>query len=189
MAAQLTQAHHCLHQKKEVHNSNKTFTFQLLVLGISHPLKLFTMKIFMLLPLLSMGMLPANKSSVTVEKNSAPQNYLSLVSNNNQQPGTPTETGDCRMPAIVFKSQEYCRAELKDFEFDAHFTVTGATVYFSGTNFKNPEKAFIVSNSLKPIKPLMDRCAPGSVITFDDVKVVGPDKEKRTIPGITIVLY
>jgi hypothetical protein len=147
------------------------------------------MKLLTIIPLLSIGVLPINNQSVHVEKNTSPQNYLSLVAGNNQQVGTQTETGDCRMPAVVFKNQEFCRAELKDFDFDAHFSVTGATVYFSGTNFKNLEKATITSSSLKPVKNLMDRCAAGSVITFDDVKVIGPDKEKRTIPGITIILY
>jgi len=148
------------------------------------------MKLFTLIPLLSIGILPIHNQSTKVEKNIPVQNYLSLTAGNNQGIGTQqTESGDCRMPAVAFKSQEYCRAELKDFDFDAHFDVAGATVYFLGANFKTTEKGFITSNSLKPVKSLMDRCVPGSVIIFDDVKVIGPDKEKRTIPGITIVLY
>lgn len=63
--------------------------------------------------------------------------------------------GQGRIASIVFKNQDYCRAELKDFEFDAHFSIVSATVYFSGANFKTLEKGFITSNSLKPIKNLM----------------------------------
>ena len=94
-----------------------------------------------------------------------------------------------RLSSVVFKNQDYCRAELEDFEFDAKFSVLSATVYFSGTNFKEVERGYITSNSLKPIKKLMDRCLPGSVVVFDDVKVKGPDNLVRTIPGVSLTLY
>ena len=93
------------------------------------------------------------------------------------------------MSAAVFKAQEFCRAELKDFEFDIHYSVVSAVVYFYGANFKNAEKAAITSSSLKPIKTLMDRCIPGSIVIFDEVKVIGPDNKLRTIQGLSIVLY
>ena len=94
-----------------------------------------------------------------------------------------------RLSSVVFKNQDYCRAELDDFEFDAKFSVLSATVYFSGANFKDVERGYITSNSLKPIKKLMDRCLPGSVVVFDDVKVKGPDNLVRTIPGVSLTLY
>lgn len=95
-----------------------------------------------------------------------------------------------KMRSIVFKSQEYCRAELpQDFEFDVKFKVVSATVYFSGANFRGVEKGYITSNRLKPVKELMDRCIPGTMVVFDDVKVVGPDKIIRTIPGLSLLLY
>ncbi len=99
------------------------------------------------------------------------------------------EAGYGKMSAVVFKNQDYCRVELKDFEFDAKFIVVSATVYFSGANFKTVQRAAISSNSLKPIRNLMDRCSPGSIVVFDDVKVKGPDNETRTIPGISLTLY
>ena len=94
-----------------------------------------------------------------------------------------------RMRAIEFKSQDYCRAEAPDFEFEVQFKVQSATVYFTGANFKGVEKGVINSNSLKPIKDLMNRCIPGSVVIFDDVKVIGPDKIERTIPGTSFRLF
>ncbi len=94
-----------------------------------------------------------------------------------------------RMRAIEFKSQDYCRAEAPDFEFEVQFKVQSATVYFTGANFKGVEKGVINSNSLKPIKDLMNRCIPGSVVIFDDVKVIGPDKIVRTIPGTSFRLF
>jgi len=147
------------------------------------------MKQLILFPLLSLGMLSATDHFENDEKPATFSGYLSLEERSNENGGAQQETGSSRMPAAVFKAQEFCRAELKDFEFDAHFIVTGATVYFSGANFKNPEKATITSSSLKPIRSLMDRCVPGSIIIFDEVKVVGPDNIKRTIPGVSIILY
>jgi hypothetical protein len=146
------------------------------------------MKQFLLFPLLSIGILPMNNPTVHVEKTTT--HYSSPVDGNNGLGiGGQTESGGCRMSAAMFKNQEFCRAELKDFDFDAHYSIVGATVYFSGANFDSPKQGTLTGSSLKPIKSLMDHCTPGSIIIFDDVKVVGPDKVVRTIPGISIMLY
>lgn len=100
-----------------------------------------------------------------------------------------SQSHDEKITSIAFKSQQYCRAEVKDFEYDARFSVVSATIYFSGANFKNVEKGTITSNNLEPVKKLMERCIPGSVVTFDDVKVIGPDNEVRTIAGTTFRLH
>lgn len=96
--------------------------------------------------------------------------------------------GKIRMPAVAFKAQDFCRADLENFDFDTKYNITGATVYFSGAGFQNVQTAAISSNSLAPIKALMARCIPGSVISFDNVKVSGPDGA-RTIDGKSIALY
>jgi len=96
--------------------------------------------------------------------------------------------GKIRMPTVSFKAQDFCRAELEAFDFDTKYSVVSATVYFSGANFANVQTASINSNSLAPIKALMARCGPGSVISFDNVKVSGPDGQ-RTIDGKSIALY
>ncbi len=97
-----------------------------------------------------------------------------------------------RMPSNVFKAQDFIRAELLNFDFDARFNVTGATVYFAGAGFSNSgsiQTASITSGSLAPIKSKMDLSKPGSTVTFDDLKVVGPDGRTRTIPPVSFVLY
>jgi gliding motility-associated protein GldM len=96
--------------------------------------------------------------------------------------------GKIRMPAVAFKAQDFCRAELENFDFDTKYSITSATVYFSGANFANVQTAAITSNSLAPVKALMQRCGPGSVISFDNVKVSGPDGP-RVIDGKSIALY
>ena len=97
--------------------------------------------------------------------------------------------GGTRMTAGSFKSQQYCRAELENFDFDAKFSVVSATVYFSGANFANVQTQILNGNNLGPLNSLIQRAGPGSSITFDNVKVQGPDGKQRNIQGVGIVLY
>ena len=97
--------------------------------------------------------------------------------------------GGTRMTAGSFKSQQYCRAELENFDFAANFSVVSATVYFSGANFSNVQTATLSGNNLSPLSSLIQRAGPGTSITFDNVKVQGPDSKQRTIQGVGIVLY
>lgn len=95
-----------------------------------------------------------------------------------------------RIAAVDFKAQDYSRAEMPpDFNFDVKFTVVSATVYFTGAGFPNVEMGYISSNSLKPVKPMMDKCKPGSIVVFDNIKVKGPDNLTRTISSISLRLY
>jgi gliding motility-associated protein GldM len=97
-----------------------------------------------------------------------------------------------RMASNVFKAQDFIRAELLGFDFDARFNVTSATVYFAGAGFSNSgsiQTGSITSGSLGAIKSKIDLCKPGSTVTFDDLKVVGPDGHTRTIPPVSFVLY
>jgi gliding motility-associated protein GldM len=96
--------------------------------------------------------------------------------------------GKIRMASIAFKSQTSCRAELENFDFDLRYSVVSATVYFSGANFPNVVTASINGNSLGGLSAFISRCGPGSVISFDNIKVSGPDGV-RSIEGKSIALY
>ncbi len=96
--------------------------------------------------------------------------------------------GKVRMPSVSFKSQQYCRAELEAFDFDTKYSIVSATVYFSGANFPNVATAQINGNGLAGLANFISRCGPGSVVTFDNVKVSGPDGV-RVIEGKSIALY
>ena len=116
------------------------------------------MKHLIFLPLLSVGMLPVNNNATHVEKNISTANYLSFTDSKNESPLSGTqEPGQSKMSSVAFKSQQFCRIELKDFEFDVQFKIVSATVYFSGTNFRQVEQGVIASASLKPVRSLMDR--------------------------------
>ena len=97
-------------------------------------------------------------------------------------------SGRPRVPAVEFKNQQFSRAELENFDFDLRFSVVSASVYFSGAGFPSVVQTSITSGSLGNLSQNMQKCIPGSSITFDNVKVSGPDGT-RTIDGITIQLY
>jgi len=94
-----------------------------------------------------------------------------------------------RVQSVVFKNQQFCRADLENFDFDARFSVMSATVYFSGANFPSVAIATINSGSLAGLSAQLAKCIPGTSITFDNVKVQGPDGSTRVIPGPGFILY
>ncbi|MFT3680794.1 MAG: hypothetical protein QM791_11015 [Ferruginibacter sp.] len=135
------------------------------------------MKSLLAFPLISIGILSFNQTAIV---NS---------SGDQQKPAVQADPVTNKMPAAVFKNQDFFRAEIPDFPFDVHFEVKGATVYFSGANFNAVQRGAITSGSLEPVKKLMQRCGPGSIIVFDDVKVLGPDNRLRQIQSTSIVLF
>jgi hypothetical protein len=146
----------------------------------------------LLLPLLSsICFTPINNQFTSIEKPTTATSCLASKENKKENFEITFQDGAGykKISCVEFKNQDYCRAELENFEFDTHFTVVSATVYFSGTNFRNTEKGFIISNSLKPIKHLMDRCKPGSIVLFDEIKVKGPDNNVSTIQGLSLSLF
>lgn len=89
--------------------------------------------------------------------------------------------------SAVFKAQQFCRADLENFDFDARFQVVAATIYFTGAGFPVPQPVTINSNNLGSVAQ-MAKCQPGSSVIFDQIQVVGPDGSKRTIqaPGFLL---
>jgi hypothetical protein len=127
------------------------------------------------------------KASITVNADKKPTTFEFRVKRI-PDPVFKVGSGKVRMPSVEFKSQQFCRAELENFDFDLRFNVVSATVYFSGANFPNVATATIQGNNLAPLSSFISRCGPGSVVTFDNVKVQGPDG-LRPIEGKSIALY
>ena len=149
------------------------------------------MKHLLFLPLLSIFILQGNTASDLINKNITTTKQLSFVDNRNEATALSLqpEPGNEKRLAADFRKQEYVYAELKDFEWDVHYSIVSATVYFSGENFRGVESVVINGPSLKPLNNLKARCVPGSIVIFDNVKVKGPDELVRTIAGLTIRLY
>ncbi len=94
-----------------------------------------------------------------------------------------------RVQSVVFKNQSFARADLENFDFDARFNIVSATLYFSGANFPSVQSASISGGSLAGIQGQLSKCIPGTSVTFDNVKVQGPDGVVRSIPGPGFILY
>ncbi|HMK05077.1 MAG TPA: gliding motility protein GldM [Ferruginibacter sp.] len=98
-------------------------------------------------------------------------------------------SGGGRLQAVVFRNQQFVRADLENFDFEAKFAVTGATVYFNIPGDRNVNSVTLTSGNLGSAKSLMDKLVPGSTVTFDNIRVVGPDGQTRTIqnpPGFSL---
>jgi gliding motility-associated protein GldM len=98
-------------------------------------------------------------------------------------------SGGGRLQAVVFRSQQFVRADLENFDFEAKFQVTGATVYFNNPGDRNVKQITLSSGNLSQAAQYMQTLAPGSTVTFDNIKVVGPDGQPRTIqnpPGFSL---
>ena len=96
--------------------------------------------------------------------------------------------GSSRIATVSFKNQQFCRAELENFDFDLKFNVVSATVYFSGAGFPSVAQGSISSSSLGSISAQLQRCVPGSVVSFENIKVSGPGGT-RSIEGRSFALY
>lgn len=94
-----------------------------------------------------------------------------------------------RVQSVMFKNQQFARAELRDFIYDYHYSIVSATVYFSGANFPSLQQATITGGNLAPIQNLLSKCIPGTSVNFDNVKVQGPGGPVKSIPGPGFILY
>ena len=98
-------------------------------------------------------------------------------------------SGGGKMQAVVFRSQQFVRADLENFDFLAKFNVTGATIYFSNPGDRSVKQVSLTSGSLGPAAAYMQTLVPGSTVIFDNIRVVGPDGQPRTIqnpPGFSL---
>ena len=97
-------------------------------------------------------------------------------------------SGKPRVTAVEFKNQQFARAELENFDFDLKYNVVSATVYFSGAGFPSVQRTELNGGNLGGLSSFLSRCGPGSIVTFDNVRVAGPDGT-RSIEGRSISLY
>ena len=98
-------------------------------------------------------------------------------------------SGGGKLQAVVFRGQQFVRADLENFDFEAKFSVTGATVYFTNPGDRNVKQVSLTSGNLGAASEYMKSLVPGSTVIFDNIRVVGPDGQPRTIqnpPGFSL---
>lgn len=69
------------------------------------------------------------------------------------------------------------------------YVVESATVYFSGAGFPKIAVLSLSGNTLSQLNEYTGRCTSGSVVTFDNIRVKGPNGYYATIDGLSISLY
>lgn len=131
--------------------------------------------------------MPGQKAVITVMADKKPSSFEFRLKRI-PDPVFKVGSGRARVPSVEFKNQTNCRAELENFDFDLRFSVVSATVYFSGAGFPNVKQVQITGGSLAPLSALMSQAGPGTSVSFDNIKVQGPDGQ-RTIDGKSITLY
>ena len=129
------------------------------------------------------------KASITVNADGKPSTYEFRIK---RIPDPILKVGPSsggRLQSVMFKNQSFARAELENFDFDARFSIVSARMYFSGANFPSTQEGTITGGSLAPVQGYLAKCIPGTSVTFDNVKVQGPDGVVRSIPGPGFILY
>jgi gliding motility-associated protein GldM len=127
-------------------------------------------------------------ASITVNADGKPSTF-NYRTKRIPDPKFKVGSGKARVPAVEFKNQQFCRADLgDDFLFDLKFNVVSATVYFSGAGFTSTQVGTINGNGLGSLANFIAKCQPGSSITFVNIKVQGPDGV-RVIDEASIALY
>ncbi len=129
------------------------------------------------------------KASITVDADGKKSTYEFRVKNIPPPVLKVGPSGGGRVQSVVFKNQTFARADLENFDFEYHYSVVSATVYFSGANFPSVATATISGGNLSSIAAQMQRCIPGTSITFDNVKVQGPGGPVMSIQGPGFILY
>lgn len=86
------------------------------------------------------------------------------------------------MPASVFKEQDGVSLSTKDFPFETHFEITSFTLTMDGDQ-ESIHSFNCQGSSFSPMakQSILQNIKPGSVVTIEDIRVLGPDNRNRKI--------
>jgi N-acetylmuramoyl-L-alanine amidase len=71
---------------------------------------------------------------------------------------------------------------------NVNYRIKDAQLYFSGKGFDNVVMVQLVSGDLNPAKPYLDKCMPGSAITFDNVRIISEDSHIKKAEGFGLLV-
>lgn len=87
--------------------------------------------------------------------------------------------------ASVFKSQAGVRAVLENFFYETQFNVTSFRITGDGEGFPDlMEETNTGAAWSGRAKNIVDRVRPGSFVTIEDIRAVGPDGRTRRLPAL-----
>lgn len=89
------------------------------------------------------------------------------------------------IPASVFRAQAGVRAVLENFFYEAQFNVTSFRLIGEGEGFDDFMEVTNTGAAWGPqAQAIVNRVRPGSIITIEDIRCVGPDNRTRKLPSI-----
>jgi gliding motility-associated protein GldM len=93
-----------------------------------------------------------------------------------------------KIPAAYFKSQAGVRSILENFYYETNFSVTSFHITADGAGFED----FVEKNNSGAVwneaRPIIDKCRPGTYITIDQIKAIGPDGRSRPLSPLVFSL-
>jgi hypothetical protein len=93
-------------------------------------------------------------------------------------------SGD-NISAAAFRSQAGVRAVLENFFYDAQFKVTSFRITGDGEGFEDLMEATNSGAAWSgPAQNIVNKVRPGSFITIEDIRAVGPDGRTRKLPPL-----
>jgi hypothetical protein len=97
------------------------------------------------------------------------------------------ESGD--VPAALFKSQAGVRAYVKNFYYETQFNVTSFRIVGDGAGFdEGVEEKNNTGAAWNEARGIINKCRPGSFITIDNIRAIGPDGRTRTLTPLVFSL-
>jgi gliding motility-associated protein GldM len=90
------------------------------------------------------------------------------------------------MAAGAFRSQAGVRAILENFFYETQFRVTGFRIIGEGEGYGDDFMEAVNSGAAwsGQAQAIVNRARPGSIITIEDIRAVGPDGRSRKLPSI-----
>ena len=97
------------------------------------------------------------------------------------------ESGD--VSAGEFKSQAGVRAILQNFFYETQFNVISFRIVGDGTGFdEGVEEVNNTGAAWNECKRIINKCKPGSFITIDEIRAIGPDNRTRKLTPLVYSL-
>ena len=90
-----------------------------------------------------------------------------------------SKSGD--MPAAAFRSQAGVRSIVENFFYETQFNVVSFRMTAEGDGFENVEDAINTGAAWKEAQKIVNKVRPGSFVTIEDIRAVGPDGRTRRL--------
>lgn len=94
-----------------------------------------------------------------------------------------------KISASVFKSQAGVNAIVKNFFYETQFNVTGFRIVFDGAGFDEGIVEKVNTGAAwKECASFISRCRPGTFVTIDEIRAIGPDNRTRKLSPLVFEL-